>query len=82
MKRAEVVAGLLTYLEREFPGQGTTLTETTDLLDEWFVDSFGIVQVVMFIETEYDIPVSRADINGQNFKSVSTLADFVTNRSS
>ena len=36
----------------------------------------------MFIESEYDVVVSRADINGQNFKSISTLADFVTDRSS
>ena len=80
MNRVEVVERLRSYLETQFPSPGATLLETTDLLEDWFVDSLGIVQTVMFIETEFKIPVSRADINGDNFKSVSTLADFVSRR--
>lgn len=80
MDRAEVVAGLHAFFESEFPSPGVTLTEDTDLIADWFVDSFAIVQTVMFIEREFDIQVSRADINGENFKSIATLASFVSRR--
>lgn len=78
--KPEVAARLRAYLEAEFPNPVIALTDTTDLLGDWFVDSLGLVQVVMFIESEFSVTVSRADINGQNFQSISTLSDFIATR--
>lgn len=80
MDQLEVVSRLRDYLETAFPNPGISLTDTTDLLEEWFVDSLGLVQTVMYLESEFNIAVSRADINGENFQNVSTLADFVARR--
>ena len=80
MDRSEIAARLRTFFETEFPNPGVLLTDTTDLLDEWFVDSLGLVQTVMFIEGEFNISLSRADIDGENFQSISTLTDFITAR--
>ena len=82
MDKAEITNRFKTFLEREFPNQGLELTESTDLLDAWFVDSLGIVETVLFIDTSLGIPVSRADINGANFKNLATLSEFVWGRSS
>lgn len=46
MTRPEIAAEIKEYLETEFPVQGLDLTETTNLLEEWFVDSLGIVETV------------------------------------
>ncbi len=76
----EIAARLQAFLEEDFPNDGVELTPTTDLLEEWFVDSLGISQTVMFLEESFDIEISRADINGTNFKDLRSLSRFVADR--
>ena len=80
MSKTEIVDDLKAFLEREFPNQGVDLTETTDLLGEWFVDSLGIIETVLYLEKNFGVDVKRADINGDNFQNLDTLSDFVVNR--
>ena len=80
MDRIEIVARLTTFVEQEFPNPGLTLTDSTDLLEEWFVDSLGIIETVLFVETHFDLKLSRADINGTNFQSIATLSDFIATK--
>lgn len=44
------------------------------------MDSFGIIEIVMFLEKSFGLKIARADINGPNFGSVEALSEFVTNR--
>ena len=80
MTKSEIAGRLKSFLETELYNQGVPLTETTDLLEEWFVDSIGIIETVLFIETQFGISVQRADINGVNFKSIAALSEFVEQR--
>lgn len=80
MNRHEVMASLKSYLETDFPNDDIELTPNTSLLDEWFVDSLSIVEVVVFMESTFDVLVARADINGDTFASLETLTDFVVAR--
>ncbi len=80
MNKTEIVDDLKTFLQQEFPNQGVDLTESTDLLGEWFVDSMGIIETVLYLEKNFDIDIKRADINGDNFRNLATLSDFVVNR--
>lgn len=68
------------FLSSEYAGQGIELTDTTHLLDEYFVDSFGIIDTVMFLENTFGIRIAQADINGENFKDVASLSAFVHGR--
>ena len=78
--RAEIAARLKTFLEEDFPNDGVELTPTTDLLEEWFVDSLGITETVLFLEESFGVEITRADINGANFRDISTLSEFVAGR--
>lgn len=80
MNKSEIVDSLKTFLHGEFPNQGVELTESTDLLGEWFVDSLGIIETVLFLEKTFEIDIKRADINGDNFHNLATLSDFIINR--
>ena len=80
MQSAEIKSHLKDFFEKEFPNPGTDLTDDTDLLDDWFVDSFGIVNTTLFLEEKFDIEISRADINAENFRSVETLSRYVANQ--
>ena len=80
MDKSEITARLRAYFETAMPNADAVLTDTTNLLDQWFVDSLGVVQTVMFIEAEFNIVLSRADIDGENFDNISTLADLIIAR--
>lgn len=80
MDRQEISARIRSFLEEEFPNDGIELTGETDLLDEWFIDSLGITETVIFLESCFRIDVGRADVNGENFKNIESLAEFVARR--
>ena len=77
MDRSEISAQLRAFLEKEFPNDGVELTDSTDLLGEYFVDSLGIVSTVLFLEKTFQIALARRDINGTNFKNIESLSVFV-----
>jgi len=80
--RQTIAGRIKEFLESEFAGQGSELTETTNLLEDFFLDSFGIIDTVMFLEKSFAIELSRADINGENFKDIASLSGFVAGRMS
>ena len=77
MSEAEIAAKLHAYYVRVFPHPGRSLEADTDLLLEWFVDSFGVIQTVQFIEDCFGVSVKRGEINASNFHSIRALAGFV-----
>lgn len=80
MQQEEILTQIRDFIASEFPMPGVELTHTTNLLEEWFVDSLGIVETVMFLERQFGIEVQRADINGTNFRDVASLAALVQGR--
>jgi acyl carrier protein len=80
MSREGIVGELKQFFEREFPKPGAELTEETNLLEDWFIDSLAIVDTTLFIEEKFDVSLSRSDITGDNFQTISALADLVTRR--
>jgi acyl carrier protein len=80
MNRTEIIDRLKAFLLHEFPNQAVELSDSTDLLGEWFVDSLGIIETVLFLEKAFAVDIRRADINGDNFRNLATLADFIVQR--
>jgi acyl carrier protein len=80
MNKTEITDRLKAFLQQEFPNQGVELTETTDLLGEWFIDSLGIIETVLYLEKTFAIDIRRADINGDNFRNLATLSAFIISR--
>lgn len=74
----EDIAGRLhAFFNETFPHSGQVLDVDTDLLNEWFVDSFGVVQTVQFLEDTFAVDIDRVDISAENFTSIRTLTAFV-----
>ncbi len=80
MDKGEIAAQIKAFFEEEFRDPDRELTESTNLLEEWFVDSLGIVDTVLFLESNFAIEISRADVNGTIFENVSTLTQMVAQR--
>ena len=81
MDKAEIALRIQRFLEEEFPNPGAQLTLETDLLEDWFIDSLGITETVIFLESSFGIDLARADINGANFNTIDSLSEFVLRRS-
>lgn len=80
MEDRKIVSELTKFLSEEFPNPAVELTVDTHLLDDWFIDSLGLIHTVLFLEETFDIEIARADINGDNFKNIRALADLVNKR--
>lgn len=80
MTPVEISARIAAFLKESWPHEGRELTESTDLLDGWFVDSLGIIMTVVYLEKEFGIDVKPEDVNGVNFQSLGTLVQYVIAR--
>jgi acyl carrier protein len=80
MTPGEISAKLRAFFEDSYPHQGMELTDSTDLLNGWFVDSLGIILTVVFLEKQFGVDVKPADVNGVNFHSIESLVKYVAMR--
>lgn len=58
------------------------LSDDVSLIESDIVDSTGILELVGFVETTWNVTVADADIVPANFDSVGRLAAFVASRQS
>lgn len=54
-----------------------TLTEDDDLLTSGRINSLGIMQLVTFIEEEFQVTVPAEDVTLENFRSVRTITGYL-----
>jgi acyl carrier protein len=62
-------------------GSGAELTDTLHLIESGVIDSFGIMSLLGFLEENFSIQISGDDLMPDNFSSISTICDFVTQKS-
>ena len=68
---------LRTFIDDELvPGGGGTFTDETPLLTG-FIDSAGLMQLIMFIEDEFDLQIDESEITPDHFQTVSDIERFV-----
>ncbi len=59
-----------------------TLTEETSLLDSGTVDSTGILEIISFLEQEFQIQIADDEMIPANLDSVSKIANFIGRKKS
>lgn len=66
------------FILQEFPqANERSLGEYETFLGSDIVDSLGIVKLIAFVETEFDITVEDEDLQPENFQSIARLTQFV-----
>ena len=60
-----------------FTDDQSQLEDQTSFMDEGIMDSTGILELIMFIETEFGIEVKEADMTAENFDSVANMIGYV-----
>lgn len=56
------------------------LSDTDSLLDNNVIDSMGFLDLVTFVESEFDIVVEDDELLTDNFESIETITEFVNNK--
>jgi acyl carrier protein len=79
MPQAETEAKIERFVRARFkvaaadPG----FTVSADLYDEGYVDSIGIVELVTFVEEEFNVEIPEEEMLGPDFSSISGIARIV-----
>ena len=59
---------------------GVGYADDASFLDEGIIDSLGVMELVEFVQTCFDVEVVQSEIVPDNFDSVAKLAAFVRNK--
>ncbi|MGW5114005.1 acyl carrier protein [Streptomyces noursei] len=69
------------YMEDRFLVEfGEDVTPDTDLFKAGVMDSFGYLQLMDFLESEFDVEISSDEILGNVFVSLATIDDFMAEK--
>lgn len=82
MQLGEVMQRLRTYIQERYciPLGDTEFTEDVHLFDYGYVDSFGAVDLISFVETSFGTPVTQSDLILYPLNTIREIATFVVNR--
>ncbi len=59
---------------------GVTLQPETEVLRQGIIDSFGVFQVVNFLEEKCAIRIDDEEITVDNFQTIDAIAQFVSRK--
>ncbi len=74
---SDLAERLVKFITAELLGPGEDIDPRTDLLLSGMVDSLGVIQIVVHLETELDMVIDPADVILENFQTVEAMVDFV-----
>ncbi|QUH28422.1 acyl carrier protein [Vallitalea guaymasensis] len=75
MNRDEIKDKLLEYVREKL--QSEEITETTQLESINEFSSIFVVELILFIEENFDLEVSYEDYNMENYSDVTSIIDLV-----
>ena len=81
MTNHEVInKAIVDYVAESFFGnERANIPLDLSLVEEGIVDSFGIIELVAFLESQFDITVEDEDITNENFGSINKMTDYILN---
>ena len=67
------------FIIEQFPlaRKQSIIEDDSPLLDSGIIDSLGVLDLVSFIEKEFEITISDEDLMADNFESIASLAAFI-----
>ncbi len=74
----EIKLKLKAFLSRFF--RKRTLKEDEDIFSLGFVNSLFAMQLVMFLEKEFEIKIDNKDLDFNHFRTIDSIAAFVENK--
>lgn len=80
MDKGDIQNKLLDFIARTFMVDAQDINLEKSLIDEGIIDSFGLVEIATFIESELSMVVEEDEMIRDNFGSVLRIVDFIFNK--
>lgn len=64
------------YIIENYESEGK-INLSTNLIQDEIIDSYGIVDLVSFLETEFKIKFKETEILADNFESINRIVNFI-----
>ena len=78
MIQAEAVRDQLRdYIVANYMFGSGTVADSASLIDDGVLDSMGVLELVLFVEETFGVPVSEFEVVPEHFDSISAIASFV-----
>jgi acyl carrier protein len=78
MARELVESSFRTFITTHFPASKKRPLGNDDaLLASGIIDSLGVLDLVSFIESEFNVAVNDDDLTPENFQTIDRMAEFV-----
>lgn len=78
MKKGSIVKSLRAFIAEEILHDETSeIDDTTPLIEEGLLDSFSVMNLLCFIESELGVEIALETVPIERFKNLDSLADFV-----
>lgn len=71
---------LLEFISQNFMVEPEEIELDKSMVDEGIIDSFGLIEISAFLETECGIEITEDDMTRDNFGSVLKIVAFVQKR--
>jgi acyl carrier protein len=80
MSRDEILSRLRSFVDENFlyMRPGFELRDDASLLGNGVVDSMGVMEMIAFLEEEFQVVVADTDITEENIGSLDAIANYVT----
>jgi acyl carrier protein len=80
IRRQQVLAGQPSLAGQQAPADQPLLADDESLLKSNIIDSMGMLELVTFIETEFQVTVEGEELLPENFESIAALSGFVASK--
>jgi acyl carrier protein len=75
---------LINYINEQFVDEDfqDTIELEDDLLSEGVLDSFGMMKLIRFIESKFEVQVRPQDMTVDNFTSIASISSYIQQQQS
>lgn len=78
MENTEIKEKVRKFIGRFFRNQ--ELADDEDIFEKGFVNSLFSMQLVMFVEKEFDVVIENEDLDLDNFKSIDSISELIESK--
>lgn len=59
---------------------GVDLKDTDSLIENGIIDSLGIMKLIVYLEKEFDVKITDAELTPENFENIETVSRLVESK--
>lgn len=68
---------LLDFICKNFSVEREDIDLDKSLVDEGIIDSFGLIEIASYLETEFSVSVKQDNMTRENFGSANRIVNFI-----